>query len=192
MTTIDSQPPPLRQLQEDNAFLRNEITHLQDRVRSLELRNVQLEQRLREKEMRLSQVSACCPPTASPYSDHPYGRSFPLLGLRHGFCYQPISHQHWARLHQRTVEASAPQFQISLPAMTPAQFLWSLCLLLPIPSRHQKPNTITLHVKQHPARRAGTASLPVHRTSCSSVRLHLPSVCTPTTLAFIAISTIIL
>ena len=71
MTTIDSQPQPFRQLQEDNVFLRKEITHLQERIRSLELRNVQLEQRLCEKEMRLSQVSACHRATPRPCPDQP-------------------------------------------------------------------------------------------------------------------------
>ena len=192
MTTIDSQPQPLRQLAEDNAYLRKEITHLQDRIRSLELRNTQLEHRLYEKEMRLSQVSARDSATATPHSDNPYGRSFPLLDRRHEFCYQPISSQQSVRLHQRTAEVSAPQSQTSLPAMTPAQFLWSPSPRLPRPSRHQKPNTITLHVKRPPARRAGTAGLPVHRTSCSLVHHHLPSVCIPTTFASIALSTIIL
>src|SRR5258706_3317031 len=146
MTTIDLQPQSLRQLQEDNAFLRTEIAQLQERIHSLELRNVQLEHRLHEKEKRLSQVSApCVIPTPSPCS-HTHHRSSPLLGLQHVFSSLPISPQHSAHLHQRTVEVSALQSQTSPHAMTPARFLWSLCPLLPTQGPLPKPNIITPHV----------------------------------------------
>lgn len=192
MTTIDLQPQSLRQLQEDNAFLRTEITHLQERIHSLELRNVQLEHRLHEKEKRLSQVSAACAiPNPRPCS-HIHHRSSPLLGLQHVFYSLPISLQHSAPLHQRTVEVSALQSQTFPHAMTPARFLWSLCPHLPTQGPLQKPNIITLHVKRPPVPRAGTASPPAHQTSCFSARLHQPSVCIPTTLASTAISTMIL
>ena len=196
MTTIDLQPQSLRQLQEDNAFLRTEITHLQERIHSLELRNVQLEHRLHEKEKRLSQVSAACvisnPRRCSHSHPSTVCRSSPLLGLQHVFYSLPISPQHSAPLHQRTVEVSALQSQTFPHAMTPARFLWSLCPLLPTPDPLQRPNIITLHAKRPPVPRAGTASLQAHQTSCFSARLHQPSVCIPTTLAFTAISTMIL
>jgi len=197
MTTIDLQPQSIRQLQEDNVFLRNEITQLQQRILSLESRNVQLEQRLRQKEKRLSQVSASPssrppdPQTQSMFSPPTIHRSSPLLALQHVFCFLPISLQHLAHLHQRTVEVSAPQSQTSPRAMTPARFLWNLCPLLHTQSPLQNTNTIIHHVKRPPVPKAGTASPPVHQTSCSSARLHQPSVCIPTTLASTALSTMI-